>query len=104
MIFAAQRPFDDFDVNAVGTLNLLEAVRRFCAETPFVSMSTNKGLRRRVRDNTHAYDVCSAFMGDHICYISNLRRFRADYPDWELSMSLDDIFADFAETVTVAGG
>ncbi|WP_426572117.1 NAD-dependent epimerase/dehydratase family protein [Aquihabitans sp. McL0605] len=39
---AARRPFDDFDVNAVGTLNLLEATRRFCAESPFVFMSTNK--------------------------------------------------------------
>lgn len=25
----ASRPFDDFDVNAVGTLNLLDAVRRY---------------------------------------------------------------------------
>lgn len=39
---AASRPFDDFDVNAVGTLNLLEATRRACPETPFVHMSTNK--------------------------------------------------------------
>src|SRR5437899_8982766 len=39
---AAQIPFDDFDTNAVGTLNLLEAARRFCAESPFVHMSTNK--------------------------------------------------------------
>jgi CDP-paratose 2-epimerase len=39
---AASRPFDDFDVNAVGTLNLLEAARRFCPETVFVYMSTNK--------------------------------------------------------------
>ena len=39
---AASRPFDDFDVNAVGTLNLLEAARQFCRETPFVHMSTNK--------------------------------------------------------------
>jgi CDP-paratose 2-epimerase len=39
---AASRPFDDFDVNAVGTLNLLEATRRFCKESPFVHMSTNK--------------------------------------------------------------
>ena len=35
-------PFDDFDTNAVGTLNLLEAVRRHCPEAPFVHMSTNK--------------------------------------------------------------
>jgi len=39
---AASRPFDDFDVNAVGTLNLLEASRKCCPETPFVHMSTNK--------------------------------------------------------------
>jgi CDP-paratose 2-epimerase len=39
---AASRPFDDFDVNANGTLNLLEATRRFALESPFVFMSTNK--------------------------------------------------------------
>src|SRR6267378_108539 len=39
---AAKIPFDDFDVNAVGTLNLLEATRRFCPESPFIHMSTNK--------------------------------------------------------------
>lgn len=39
---AASRPFDDFDVNAVGTLNLLEAARQHCPETPFAHMSTNK--------------------------------------------------------------
>lgn len=39
---AASRPFDDFDVNAVGTLNLLEAARLACPEAPFVHMSTNK--------------------------------------------------------------
>jgi CDP-paratose 2-epimerase len=39
---AAAIPFDDFDTNAVGTLNLLEAVRRVCPEAPFVHMSTNK--------------------------------------------------------------
>jgi CDP-paratose 2-epimerase len=39
---AAAIPFDDFDTNAVGTLNLLEAARQFCADAPFVHMSTNK--------------------------------------------------------------
>jgi CDP-paratose 2-epimerase len=39
---AASRPFDDFDVNAVGTLNLLEATRRHSPEAIFVHMSTNK--------------------------------------------------------------
>ena len=39
---AASRPFDDFDVNAVGTLNLLEGLRNYSTEVPFVHMSTNK--------------------------------------------------------------
>ncbi len=39
---AASRPFDDFDVNAGGTLNLLEAARRHAPEAAFVHMSTNK--------------------------------------------------------------
>ncbi len=39
---AAKIPFDDFDVNAVGTLNLIEAARRYCPESPFIHMSTNK--------------------------------------------------------------
>lgn len=39
---AASRPFDDFEVNAVGTLNLLEATRRYAPDAVFVHMSTNK--------------------------------------------------------------
>ncbi len=39
---AAAIPFDDFDTNATGTLNLLEAARQACPESPFVHMSTNK--------------------------------------------------------------
>ncbi len=39
---AAKRPFDDFDVNAGGTLNLLEATRRHAPEAVFIFMSTNK--------------------------------------------------------------
>jgi CDP-paratose 2-epimerase len=246
---AKDRPFDDFDVNAGGTLNLLEAVRRSCPESPFVFMSTNKvygdapnelplveldtrwdyarpedvhgiaescridaclhslfgaskvaadtmvqeygryfgiptvcyrggcltgpnhssaelhgflaylarcvrdgrpyrvyGYKgKQVRDNIHSYDVCTAFLafyeaprvaavynlgggrensvsvieavarfeeligkklayeyidqsrvGDHICYISDLRRLKADYPGWGLTRSLDDILRELA--------
>ncbi|MCC7193642.1 MAG: NAD-dependent epimerase/dehydratase family protein [Phycisphaeraceae bacterium] len=39
---AATRPYDDFDVNAVGTLNLIEAVRRHRPDAVFCHMSTNK--------------------------------------------------------------
>jgi CDP-paratose 2-epimerase len=247
---AAKRPFDDFEVNAVGTLNLLEAARAHCPETPFVFLSTNKvygdapneidlveldtrwdyadpafadgidesmridatthslfgvskasadllvqeygryfgmptvcfrggcltgphhsgaelhgflaylaravkngipyrvyGYKgKQVRDNIHAYDVCTAIaafaarpraaavynlgggransismlegiarfeelcgaklsweyvdeprVGDHICYISDLSRFKADYPEWELSRSLDAILEEIAD-------
>lgn len=39
---AASRPFDDFEVNANGTLNLLEATRRHAPEAVFIHVSTNK--------------------------------------------------------------
>src|SRR2546421_8899514 len=245
---AAKRPFDDFDVNAVGTLNLLEAVRQHAPEAPFAFLSTNKvygdapnelelveletrweyadgrdgidesmridatmhslfgaskaaadllvqeygryfGLPtacfragcltgpnhsgaelhgflaylaraigegipyriygykgKQVRDNLHSYDVSTAVMafaerpraaavynlgggransismleaiarleelsggklehvyvpearrGDHICYISDLSRFRSDYPDWGGSISVEEILAELAE-------
>jgi CDP-paratose 2-epimerase len=35
-------PFDDFDTNAVGTLNLLQAAREACPQSPFIHISTNK--------------------------------------------------------------
>jgi CDP-paratose 2-epimerase len=246
---ARDRPFDDFEVNAGATLNLLEAVRRHCPEAPFIFMSTNKvygdapnerplveqatrweytqpadwegideqcrvdatlhslfgasklaadvmvqeygryfgmptvcfrggcltgpnhsaaelhgflayvaratreervyriyGYKgKQVRDNLHSYDVCTAFQafyehprpaavynlgggrgnsisvleaiarfediigkklkveyvdqnrsGDHICYISDLRRLQADYPGWTVSRSLEDILREIA--------
>ena len=248
---AASLPFDDFEVNAVGTLNLLESMRRHAADSPFVFMSTNKvygdapneldlveletrwdyadpadhegidetmridhtmhslfgaskvaadvlvqeygryfgmptvcfrggcltgphhagaelhgflaylaraaadrttyrifGYKgKQVRDNLHSLDVCTAIMafgerpssgavynlgggransvslheavarfeellgarieteyvtearrGDHVCYISDLQRLRSDYPDWEVTISLDEIFAELAGT------
>jgi CDP-paratose 2-epimerase len=244
---AARRPFDDFDTNAVGTLNLLQAAQSHCPETPFVFLSTNKvygdapnelelveletrfdyadpdqfegidetcridttthslfgaskaaadlvvqeygryfgmptvcfrggcltgsnhasaeqhgflaylarcvlegrtyriyGYKgKQVRDNLHATDVCAAALafaeqpragavynlgggrsnsisileaiarleeltsrkleveyvdearrGDHICYISDLRRLRSDYPGWSVTVSLDEILAE----------
>jgi CDP-paratose 2-epimerase len=246
-----QRPLDDFDVNVVGTMNLLEATRRYCPEARFVLMSTNKvygdapnelplveldtrwdyareedyhgisetcridqsthsvfgaskaaadllvqeygryfGLPtvcfrggcltgpnhsgvelhgflsylvkvavrgghytifgyqgKQVRDQIHSYDVVRAFeesinaprsgavynlgggrdnsasvlecigmiedrlgrpvdfsydtrnrIGDHICYISDLRKLERDYPDWELAHSLDEILDEMLET------
>ena len=39
---AAKMPFEDFDTNAVGTMNLLEALRLHVPDSPFIHMSTNK--------------------------------------------------------------
>jgi len=248
---ASNRPFDDFDVNAVGTLNLLEAARNYCLESPFAFMSTNKvygdapnelplveqetrydyerkedyhGINetcridqclhslfgaskvaadvmtqeygkyfkmptmclrggcltgpnhsgaelhgflaylarcitegrvyriygykgKQVRDNIHSYDVCTLFerfferprvaavynlggerrnsvsiieairkfetltgrklkteyietnrVGDHICYISDMSKFKTDYPGWEITKTLDNIFSEFLKS------
>jgi CDP-paratose 2-epimerase len=40
--WAAREPFTDFDINAVGTLNLLEATRLYAPEAVFIFTSTNK--------------------------------------------------------------
>jgi CDP-paratose 2-epimerase len=40
--WAAREPLTDFGVNAVGTLNLLEAARKHCPNAVFIFMSTNK--------------------------------------------------------------
>ncbi len=40
--WAAKEPFVDFDINAVGTLNLLEATRLSAGEAAFIFTSTNK--------------------------------------------------------------
>lgn len=39
---ASAIPYDDFDINAVGTLNLLVAARDYCPDSPICFTSTNK--------------------------------------------------------------
>lgn len=39
---SAFRPLDDFDVNAGGTLSVLDAARTWVPDSPFIHMSTNK--------------------------------------------------------------
>lgn len=60
---AADVPFDDFDINAVGTFNLLEALRRYRTDVPFVHLSTNKvygdapnRIRLKELETRYAYD------------------------------------------------
>ena len=40
--YGARNPLLDFNVNATGTLNLLELTKKFCPNSPFIFMSTNK--------------------------------------------------------------
>lgn len=40
--WAARQPYTDFEINANGTLNLLESFRQFCPEAVFIFTSTNK--------------------------------------------------------------
>ena len=40
--WAASNPHLDFRVNAMGTLNMLELTKKYCKETPFIFLSTNK--------------------------------------------------------------
>ena len=40
--WAVKEPFTDFSVNVTGTINLLEAFRKFCPEASFLFTSTNK--------------------------------------------------------------
>ncbi len=40
--WAKNKAFIDFDVNAKGTLNLLELTKKYCSSSPFIFMSSNK--------------------------------------------------------------
>ena len=40
--WAKDNAFTDFDINAKGTLNLLELTKKYCPNSPFIFMSTNK--------------------------------------------------------------
>ena len=40
--WAKDNVFIDFNINAKGTLNLLELTKKYCPNSPFIFMSTNK--------------------------------------------------------------
>jgi CDP-paratose 2-epimerase len=63
------------------SISLLEAVGRF-------EELLGTKLRTEYLDE--------ARRGDHVCYISDLTRFRSDFPEWELTVSLDDILEELA--------
>ena len=36
--------------------------------------------------------------GDHICYYSDLNKMKIDYPNWDITKSLNDIFYEISES------
>ncbi|MGA2882852.1 MAG: GDP-mannose 4,6-dehydratase [Bryobacteraceae bacterium] len=78
---AAAIPFLDFEVNALGTLHLLEAARRSCSESPFIHMSTNKVYGDRPNG---------------IALQELATRFDCADPAWHISKSLPRIFGEIA--------
>lgn len=68
---AATIPFDDFDTNAVGTLNLLEATRQYNASTPFVHMSTNK-VYGDAPNSIHMKETETRWVYDDTTYIDGI--------------------------------
>ena len=38
-------------------------------------------------------------VGDHICYISNISKFKKDYPNWKIKFNLKNIINEIAQTV-----
>jgi CDP-paratose 2-epimerase len=48
--WAVRDPYTDFDVNAVGTLNVLQNVREHCIDAPVIHCSTNKVYGDRPND------------------------------------------------------
>ncbi len=51
---AAEIALLDFEVNALGTVNLLEATRQHCRDAAFIFMSTNKVYGDAPNEKPHA--------------------------------------------------
>lgn len=74
------------------SVSMLEAIEKI------EQMSGKKLLWKYVEQNR---------IGDHLCYISNLAKFRAHYPNWSITIGLDEIFrqiiADHSHRLRSAG-
>jgi CDP-paratose 2-epimerase len=61
------------------SVSMLEAIKR-------IDQATDCKLNWRYVDE--------ARKGDHICYISNMGKFRRDYPDWKITRGVDTILEE----------
>jgi CDP-paratose 2-epimerase len=79
--FTNPRPGEVYNIGGgrENSLSILEAFDR-------IGQATGKKVRWEYRDE--------ARKGDHICYISDLRKLRAHYPNWALTYSLDRILQE----------
>jgi len=82
---AARRPFDDFDVNAGGTLNLLEACRRHASEAVFIFVSTNKVYGDRP-NTIKLKELATRWEYDDPAYANGIRE------DFPVDQSLHSLF------------
>ena len=64
------------------SVSLLEAIERF------------EGLVGRTLETEY---VAEPRTGDHICYISDIRKFQSHYPNWKITVGIDEILRQMVE-------
>jgi CDP-paratose 2-epimerase len=82
--FMNPRPGEVYNVGGgrENSMSILEAFDR-------IEQATGKKVRWEYRDE--------ARKGDHICYISDLRKIRAHFPNWTLTYGLDQILQELLQ-------
>lgn len=81
--YAASAPLLDFEVNSRGTLNLLEAARRWCPGAAFVHCSTNKVY---------------GDLPNSLPFVENEARFEVDPSHWYAARGIDESMSiDFSQ-------
>jgi CDP-paratose 2-epimerase len=84
---AAPRPGEVYNLGGgrANSVSLLEAIAR-------IEALTGRKIRTAYREEPRR--------GDHICYISNLRKLQSHFPGWSITCSLDDIFGEIIQMET----
>jgi CDP-paratose 2-epimerase len=80
-IWRAPRPGEVYNIGGgrANSISVLEAIAR-----------TEEVAGRKIRTRY----VNQPRLGDHICYISDLRKIESHYPGWRITRSLDDILRE----------
>jgi CDP-paratose 2-epimerase len=83
--FMNPRPGEVYNIGG-GRENSISILEAF----DWVNQLTSKRIRWEYREE--------ARKGDHICYISDLRKLRSHFPNWKLTYSLDRILEEIVES------